>query len=121
MKAKISSGKGGGGKGGGDKKFSRDPDEKKDKHYFNDGVGTPGDFRFSDVPKPEDYLHTYRDLNKEQHIRMLNQLMEGTQSFVASLSGDDNWMTTWQVSAGFHYPVRPQSDFACIEDLRRKE
>ena len=62
MKAKISSGKGGGGKGGGDKKFSRDPDEKKDKHYFNDGVGTPGDFRFSDVPKPEDYLHTFEPI-----------------------------------------------------------
>ena len=49
--------------GGGDKKFSREyPDEKKDKHYFNDGVGTPGDFRFSDVPKPEDYLHTFEPI-----------------------------------------------------------
>ena len=44
---------------------------------YEDGVGMPGDFRFSDVPKPEDYLHTYRDMSKEQHIRMLNQLMEG--------------------------------------------
>jgi len=85
--------------------------------------------RFSDVPKPEDYLHTYRDMNKEQHIRMLNQLMEGTQSFVAALMGDEDWASKLNVSAGFHYPVRPQystlylqlrvnSGSVCREDAR---
>jgi hypothetical protein len=68
-------------------------------------------------------------LNKEQHIRMLNQLMEGTQSFVATLTNDEDWMTNLQVSAGFHYPVRPQystlhlqlrvnSGSVCREDAR---
>ena len=46
------------------------------------GMGSPGDFRFSDVPKPEPYLNTYRDLNKPDHVTMLKQLYEGTKILI---------------------------------------
>merc|ERR1712107_424854 len=37
-------------------------------------------FRFSNVPKPEKYLYTYRDLNRREHATMLKQLMDGAQA-----------------------------------------
>ncbi|CAK0797404.1 unnamed protein product [Prorocentrum cordatum] len=70
-------------------------------------MGSPGDFRFSDVPKPENYLHTYRDLYMKEHVTMLSQLQEGTQRFLRSLF-DENFMANAQISSGFHYPVRTQ-------------
>jgi len=45
-------------------------------------LGLPGDFRFSDVPKPENSLHTYRDLNQREHATMLEQLMDGAHRFL---------------------------------------
>eukprot|EP00927_Polykrikos_kofoidii_P049209 TRINITY_DN43304_c0_g1_i1.p1 TRINITY_DN43304_c0_g1~~TRINITY_DN43304_c0_g1_i1.p1 ORF type:complete len:1767 (-),score=274.93 TRINITY_DN43304_c0_g1_i1:68-5302(-) len=71
------------------------------------GAGNPGDFRFSDVPKPENYLHTYRDLHTREHVAMLSQLYDGTFRFLRSLF-DENFMTHAHISAGFHYPVRTQ-------------
>jgi len=70
-------------------------------------LGSPGDFRFSDVPKPENYLHTYRDLHTRVHTDMLGQLWEGTHRFLRSLF-DENFMAHATISAGFHYPVRTQ-------------
>mmetsp|Transcript_120231 Transcript_120231/g.268726 ORF Transcript_120231/g.268726 Transcript_120231/m.268726 type:complete len:452 (-) Transcript_120231:62-1417(-) len=70
-------------------------------------MGSPGDFRFSDVPKPENYLHTYRDLHSREHVSMLSQLTEGTHRFLRSLF-DESFMAKAQISAGFHYPVRTQ-------------
>jgi hypothetical protein len=70
-------------------------------------MGAPGDFRFSDVPKPENYLHTYRDLTTKDHLNMLTQLQEGTHRFLRSLF-DENFMSHAQISTGFHYPVRSQ-------------
>jgi len=74
---------------------------------FDPDMGSPGDFRFSDVPKPENYLHTYRDLHSREHVNMLNQLCEGTHRFLRSLF-DENFMAHASISAGFHYPVRTQ-------------
>jgi serine/threonine protein kinase len=71
------------------------------------GMGSPGDFLFSDVPKPDNYLHTYRDLHTREHILMLNQLTEGVQRFLRTLF-DENFLASAQISAGFHYPVRTQ-------------
>jgi len=73
----------------------------------DDMMGSPGDFRFSDVPKPDSYLHTYRDLHSKEHLNMLLQLREGTYRFLRSLF-DENFMAHAQISAGFHYPVRTQ-------------
>lgn len=70
-------------------------------------IGSPGDFRFSDVPKPENYLHTYRDLQSRDHVNMLTQLQDGTHRFLRSLF-DENFLMRAQISAGFHYPVRTQ-------------
>eukprot|EP00439_Symbiodinium_sp_Y106_P037408 s51_g4.t1 len=70
-------------------------------------MGSPGDFRFSDVPKPENYLHTYRDLYTKDHVIMLQQLMEGTMRFLRSLF-DESFIKNWELNAGFHYPVRTQ-------------
>lgn len=70
-------------------------------------MGSPGDFRFSDVPKPEKYLHTYRDLHTADHLYMVSQLWEGTTRFLRSLF-DENFMAHATISAGFHYPVRTQ-------------
>lgn len=72
-----------------------------------DAMGSPGDFRFSDVPKPDSYLHTYRDLHSKEHVNMLIQLREGTYRFLRSLF-DDSFMAHASISAGFHYPVRTQ-------------
>jgi hypothetical protein len=74
---------------------------------FPMGMGGPGDFCFSDVPKPENYLHTYRDLHTREHTNMLNQLCEGVNRFLRTLF-DENFLSSAQISAGFHYPVRPQ-------------
>jgi len=70
------------------------------------GCGNPGDFQFSNVPKPEGYLHTYRDLHKE-HVVMLKQLQEGVRGFLRGLF-DDSFLCNSDISAGFHYPVRTQ-------------
>jgi hypothetical protein len=70
-------------------------------------MGSPGDFQFSDVPKPENYLHTYRDLHSREHIVMLNQLQEGVHRFLRTLF-DESFLSSAHISAGFHYPVRTQ-------------
>jgi len=70
-------------------------------------MGSPGDFRFSDVPKPDSYLHTYRDLHTREHVNMLSQLYEGSHRFLRSLF-DETFMTNARISSGFHYPVRSQ-------------
>lgn len=80
---------------------------KVDAPKVEPDVGSPGDFRFSDVPKPENYLHTYRDLHTRDHVNMLSQLHEGTHRFLRSLF-DENFMAHAQISTGFHYPVRSQ-------------
>ncbi|CAE8589137.1 unnamed protein product, partial [Polarella glacialis] len=72
-----------------------------------ENLGNPGDFRFSDVPKPENYLHTYRDLHSREHVSMLLQLREGTHRFLRSLF-DEKFIEHASISAGFHYPVRTQ-------------
>lgn len=70
-------------------------------------MGSPGDFRFSDVPKPEGYLHTYRDLHTKEHVSMLSQVYEGMHRFLRSLF-DESFLCNAKISAGFHYPVRTQ-------------
>ncbi|KAF4653598.1 hypothetical protein FOL47_010428, partial [Perkinsus chesapeaki] len=72
-------------------------------------VGAPGDFRFSDVPKPGDdsYLHTYRDLDSPVHAEMLRLLLDECQQFLVSLLGDQ-FISGAKLSMGFHYPVRTQ-------------
>ena len=59
--------------------------EKQDEEKMKDypmGLGSPGDFLFSDVPKPEAYLHTFRDMHSREHIVMLTQLNEGRPVFL---------------------------------------
>ncbi|OLQ09230.1 hypothetical protein AK812_SmicGene7167 [Symbiodinium microadriaticum] len=80
---------------------------KPELHFSEEFMGSPGDFRFSDVPKPENYLHTYRDLYTKDHVIMLQQLMEGTMRFLRSLF-DESFIKNWELNAGFHYPVRTQ-------------
>merc|ERR1739848_207781 len=63
--------------------------------------------QFSDVPKPENYLHTYRDLHRPEHTAMLIQLQEGMHRFLRSLF-DESYLAEAHISAGFHYPVRTQ-------------
>lgn len=91
----------------------REAKDKADKveagpqDFFPMGMGNPGDFQFSDVPKPENYLHTYRELHTREHIVMLRQLYEGTSRFLRTLF-DENFLASAHISAGFHYPVRTQ-------------
>eukprot|EP00928_Gymnodinium_smaydae_P024251 TRINITY_DN19681_c0_g1_i3.p1 TRINITY_DN19681_c0_g1~~TRINITY_DN19681_c0_g1_i3.p1 ORF type:complete len:1333 (+),score=287.96 TRINITY_DN19681_c0_g1_i3:131-4129(+) len=98
------SGHGGDAATGGHAKHREDPVQLPD---IAPGVGNPGDFQFSDVPKPENYLHTYRDLHTREHVNMLTQLQEGTQRFLRSLF-DESFVANATISAGFHYPVRTQ-------------
>ncbi|KAF4683697.1 hypothetical protein FOZ60_008795 [Perkinsus olseni] len=72
-------------------------------------MGSPGDFRFSDVPKPceEEYLHTYRDLDSPTHVEMLRHLLAECQQFLTDLLGE-NFVSGAKLSMGFHYPVRTQ-------------
>jgi len=70
-------------------------------------LGGPGDFRFSDVPKPENYLHSFRDMHSKEHVSMIQQAHEGTHRFLKSLF-DDNFLAKATISMGFHYPVRTQ-------------
>ncbi|CAK0857674.1 unnamed protein product [Prorocentrum cordatum] len=69
-------------------------------------VGSPGDFGYSDVQKPEGYLHTYRDLCRPAHLDMLEALVVGVGLFLERLLGAA--LPDARLSAGFHYPVRPQ-------------
>jgi len=69
------------------------------------GVGAPGDFGYSYLMKPPSYLHTCRDLCGVAHIRMLNALTAGIKTYLERMFGD---LAAAHVSAGFHYPVRPQ-------------
>mmetsp|Transcript_61050 Transcript_61050/g.137800 ORF Transcript_61050/g.137800 Transcript_61050/m.137800 type:complete len:834 (-) Transcript_61050:26-2527(-) len=69
-------------------------------------VGAPGDFRFSDVPKPLGYLNTYRDLAGDGHVELLEALATSARQFLEHVIG--NAMSTARVSTGFHYPVRTQ-------------
>eukprot|EP00929_Paragymnodinium_shiwhaense_P046886 TRINITY_DN23838_c0_g1_i1.p1 TRINITY_DN23838_c0_g1~~TRINITY_DN23838_c0_g1_i1.p1 ORF type:complete len:1778 (-),score=399.41 TRINITY_DN23838_c0_g1_i1:81-5414(-) len=78
-----------------------------DSKAKDEDMGSPGDFRFSDVPKPDGYLHTYRDLASREHVSMISQMYEGTNRFLRSLF-DDKFLAESTVSAGFHYPVRSQ-------------
>jgi len=71
------------------------------------GMGSPGDFQFSDVPKPEQYLHTFRDMHTRDHITMLTQLEDGVHRFLRTLF-DSDFLESAHISAGFHYPVRTQ-------------
>jgi len=70
------------------------------------GVGAPGDFGFSEVAKPAGYLHTCRDLAGEDHLRLLDALVVGTKQYLERILGDA--LPGAHISAGFHYPVRPQ-------------
>lgn len=70
------------------------------------GVGAPGDFGFSDVQKHPGYLHTCRDLAGEEHLRMMDALVGGIKRYLERVIGDA--LPGAHVSAGFHYPVRPQ-------------
>lgn len=69
-------------------------------------VGDPGDFSFSDIAKPPGYLHTYRDLHGPKSAAMLQALVSSVRGFLESLVGET--LSSVPVSAGFHYPVRPQ-------------
>eukprot|EP00931_Biecheleriopsis_adriatica_P041481 TRINITY_DN23702_c0_g2_i1.p1 TRINITY_DN23702_c0_g2~~TRINITY_DN23702_c0_g2_i1.p1 ORF type:complete len:1742 (+),score=437.49 TRINITY_DN23702_c0_g2_i1:785-5227(+) len=93
--------------GGLDAKDDQKKDDLLGKERGDDMMGSPGDFRFSDVPKPDSYLHTYRDLHSKEHVNMLLQLREGTHRFLRSLF-DENFMAQATINAGFHYPVRTQ-------------
>jgi len=96
---------------GGARGDHRDGNRHKDPNLMSDpvayGMGSPGDFQFSDVPKPENYLHTYRDLHSREHVSMLSQLYEGMNRFLRSLF-DESFLATATISTGFHYPVRTQ-------------
>ncbi|CAE8636059.1 unnamed protein product [Polarella glacialis] len=70
------------------------------------GVGSPGDFGFSSMAKPPGYLHTCRDLAGEDHLRMLDALVCGSKRYLQRMFGES--LPGAHVSAGFHYPVRPQ-------------
>ncbi|CAE7257345.1 CPK2 [Symbiodinium natans] len=70
------------------------------------GVGAPGDFGYSDTPKSPGYLHTCRDLCGRAHVRMLDALVAGIKTYLDRMFGGD--LAAAHVSAGFHYPVRPQ-------------
>jgi hypothetical protein len=71
------------------------------------GVGAPGDFGYSGVPKTKGYLHTCRDLAGDESVRMLEALVAGIRSYIANVLGED-MLPGAHISAGFHYPVRPQ-------------
>eukprot|EP00434_Breviolum_minutum_P030459 symbB.v1.2.026934.t1/scaffold2732.1/size72013/1 len=70
------------------------------------GVGAPGDFGYSQVVKQPDYLHTCRDLSGVAHIRLLDALTTGIKKYLERMFGKS--LPSAHVSAGFHYPVRPQ-------------
>jgi len=70
-------------------------------------IGAPGDFGFSEVQKPHSgYLHTYRDLVGAVHVDMLDALVAGVGRFLERILGSA--LPSARLSAGFHYPVRPQ-------------
>mmetsp|Transcript_25174 Transcript_25174/g.81337 ORF Transcript_25174/g.81337 Transcript_25174/m.81337 type:complete len:366 (-) Transcript_25174:102-1199(-) len=69
-------------------------------------VGAPGDFGFSAIQKPPGYLHTYRDLSGAERCEMLKALVSSVRSFLEQLLGTA--LSSTPISAGFHYPVRPQ-------------
>eukprot|EP00435_Cladocopium_sp_Y103_P071079 s134_g36.t1 len=70
------------------------------------GVGAPGDFGYSQVEKQPGYLHTYRDLRGMAHVRLLDALTAGIKKYLERMFGES--LPSAHVSAGFHYPVRPQ-------------
>lgn len=70
------------------------------------GVGAPGDFGYSEMLKSSDYLHTCRDLCGATHVRMLEALVQGIKTYLERMFGEA--LAAAHVSAGFHYPVRPQ-------------
>lgn len=70
------------------------------------GVGAPGDFGYSQVQKQPGYLHTYRDLCGVAHVRLLDALTAGIRKYLERMFGES--LPSAHVSAGFHYPVRPQ-------------
>lgn len=71
------------------------------------GAGEPGDFGYSAVLKPSGYLHTYRDLVGVAHADLVCTLITSVRCFLARLLGDAR-LASARISAGFHYPVRPQ-------------
>ncbi|CAE8600335.1 unnamed protein product, partial [Polarella glacialis] len=71
------------------------------------GLGAPGDFSYSGVSKPGGYLHTYRDLSGLANLEMLEALVAGVGRFVERIL-DSGALGSARLSAGFHYPVRPQ-------------
>jgi len=75
------------------------------------GMGSPGDLRFSDVPKPEPFLNTYRDMHKPEHITMLRQLRDGVHRFFRGVF-EESFLESAEISMGFHYPVRLQ--YSCL-------
>jgi len=83
-----------------ERKEEQDDDEK------NEGTGGPGDFSFSTTAKPSGYIHTYRDLTGQSHLQLLKQLVPGVKQFLEGLLGAQ--LGASHLSAGFHYPVRPQ-------------
>merc|ERR1719221_701146 len=71
------------------------------------GTGEPGDFGFSEIKKPSWYLHTYRDLSGAGDLAMIEALTKGVGSYLGRLFGSE-LLPSQRISAGFHYPVRPQ-------------
>merc|ERR1719221_73172 len=71
------------------------------------GTGEPGDFGFSDIKKPSWYLHTYRDPSGAGDLKMIEALTKGVGSYLGRLFGSE-LLPSQRISAGFHYPVRPQ-------------
>ncbi|OLP75982.1 hypothetical protein AK812_SmicGene44137 [Symbiodinium microadriaticum] len=56
--------------------------------------------------RSSDYLHTCRDLCGATHVRMLEALVQGIKTYLERMFGEA--LAAAHVSAGFHYPVRPQ-------------
>ena len=83
------------------------PQDELEQIFRSPGLGSPGDLRFSDVPKPDPFLNTYRDLHKQEHITMLKQLREGVHSFFKGIF-EKSFLDAAEISMGFHYPVRLQ-------------
>mmetsp|Transcript_80627 Transcript_80627/g.224371 ORF Transcript_80627/g.224371 Transcript_80627/m.224371 type:complete len:824 (-) Transcript_80627:134-2605(-) len=76
------------------------------KQRSQSGVGAPGDFGYSEVEKPKGYLHTYRELSGVAHLQMLEGLVAHVKGFMERVLG--SVFPSAHLSAGFHYPVRPQ-------------
>ena len=74
-------------------------------------LGCKGDFRFSDVPKPEHYLHSYRDLHTREHCNMLSQLYDGADIFVHAIC--EHQVQVTRVQGTSDSPPNPYNSGKC--------